>query len=126
MRSPVIRFLLLAAGLFLVCIVNAFFWKSKLPQELVMYNGYMLLSIIAFISVSIHIVLLRSTEGDGQVFVRKFMAATMAKFLLYLGLVIVFMLFTDESKKAVVLYFLLGYIPFTILEASSLYAQLRK
>lgn len=126
MYLRVIRFLFLAVGLWGVCLANAAFWKAKMPQGFVMQKGYVLLSAIAFISASIHVLLLQSAAGDARAFVKKFMVATFVKFLLYLGLAMVFMMFTTESKKAVVLYFLLGYIPFTVLEVSSLYAQLRK
>lgn len=126
MNSPLNRFLLLASLLTALCAAFMAFWKGAAQAELVMQSGYVLLLAVAVTSALPHIYLLVSAAGDAKTFVRKFMGGTVLKFFVYMGIIMGYMLFTQESKKAVVLYFLMAYIPFTLLEVSTLYTELRK
>jgi hypothetical protein len=126
MNSPLARFLLLAALLTGLCAAFMAFWKNTAQPELVMQSGYVFLLAVAVTSALPHIYLLVSAGGNAQAFVRRFMGGTVLKFFVYIGIIMGYMLFTPESKKAVVLYFLMAYIPFTLLEVSTLYTELRK
>lgn len=126
MHSPLARFLFLAVLLAAVCAGFMAFWKNAAQPELVMQSGYVLLLAVAVTSALPHIYLLVSAGGNAQAFVRRFMGGTVLKFFVYMGIIMGYMLFTPESKKAVVLYFLMAYIPFTLLEVSTLYSELRK
>lgn len=126
MSSPLVRFLLLAVLLTAICAGFMAFWKNSAQLDLVMQSGYVLLLAVAVTSALPHIYLLVSAGGDAKAFVRRFMGGTVLKFFVYMGIIMGYMLFTPESKKAVVLYFLMAYIPFTLLEVSTLYTELRK
>jgi hypothetical protein len=54
------------------------------------------------------------------------MAATMAKFFIFLSVLIGFLMFSQENKKVLALHFLFYYAVFTILEVSMLYSSMRK
>lgn len=126
MSSPLVRFLLLAVLLTAICAGFMAFWKNAAQPDLVMQTGYVLLLAVVVTSALPHIYLLVSAGGDAKAFVRRFMGGTVLKFFVYMGIIMGYMLFTPESKKAVVLYFLMAYIPFTLLEVSTLYTELRK
>lgn len=126
MRSPVARFLLLAFLITVACAAFMYLWQGKMKDEFVMQNGYVLLGAVALTCVGAQLFLLSSAAGDAKAFVRKFMLSTVLKMFLFLGVIMGYMLFSEESKKAVVLYFLMAYVPFTLLEVSTLYSELRK
>jgi hypothetical protein len=108
------------------CAAVMYLWHGKMKAELVMHNGYVLLGVVALTSIGAQLFLLSSAAGDAKGFVRKFMLSTVLKMFIFLGAIMGYMLFSEESKKAVVLYFLMAYIPFTLLEVSTLYSELRK
>jgi hypothetical protein len=126
MRSPVTRFLTMAVLLAALCAAFMAFWKNSMKEELVLQSGYVMLLVVALTSIGAQLFLLSSANGDAKTFVRKFMGGTVLKFFIYWGVIMGYMMFTTESKKAVVLYFLIAYIPFTLLEVGNLYTQLKK
>ncbi len=99
---------------------------GELGQHWRLKSGYVLLGVFVLVTVFIHFVLLNSAKNSPQAFIRYFMGATMAKFLLYLSVLIGFLVFSTENQKAVVLHFLFYYAVFTVFEVSMLYGDLRK
>ena len=91
-----------------------------------MKDGFLLLGIFAASVTAIHLILLKSSNGEGKLFVQKYLAATVFKFMFYVFLVIVFLLFSADNKTALILHFLFYYAVFTILEVSMLYTELNK
>lgn len=85
----------------------------------------MLLGIFAFLVTAIHLFLVNASNGDGQAFIRKFLAITVFKFMLYIFILLVFLLFSAENKQALILHFLFYYAVFTVLEVSFLYAEIQ-
>lgn len=126
MKSSAIKFLLVVILLFIACAVIEIFWNETAQPAMRMKNGFLLLGIFAISVTAIHLFLLQSSKGDGQQFVRKYLAATVFKFLFYIFLVLVFLLFSSDNKTALILHFLFYYAVFTVLEVSMLYSELSK
>jgi hypothetical protein len=110
----------------LVCAVLQIIWNNQAPENFRLQNGYVLLGIFSLSITLIHLFLLSSAKGEPQGFVRKYMASTVFKFMFYILLLIVFLLFFSDNKTALILHFLFYYAVFTVLEVSFLYNELRK
>ncbi len=126
MKSPAVKFLLIVLAITLACAAGQTVFNQQAPAKFIMKNGYVLLGIFA-VSVSvIHLFLLRSAQGRPQAFVTKFLGVTVFKFMFYMLLLIVYLLFTEENKMALILHFLFYYAVFTVLEVSMLYSEMEK
>ena len=101
-------------------------WNNQAPEKYHLTNGFVLLGIFSLSITGIHLFLLNSAKGDGQAFVRKYMASTVFKFMFYILLLVVLLLFSRDNKTALILHFLFYYAVFTVLEVSFLYSELQK
>lgn len=126
MKSSSAKFLSAVFILSAVCVGVEFLWNNQVVENMRMKNGFLLLGIFATSVAAIHLFLLQSSKGDGQQFVRKYLAATVFKFMFYILLVLVFLLFSIDNKTALILHFLFYYAVFTVLEVSMLYSELNK
>jgi hypothetical protein len=126
MKSSSLKFLSAVFILTGICGAIEFLWNNQVAENMRMKNGFLLLGIFAASVTAIHLFLLQSSKGDGQQFVRKYLAATVFKFMFYIFLVLVFLLFSTDNKTALVLHFLFYYAVFTVLEVSMLYSELSK
>ena len=126
MKTSSTKFLIAVFVLTAVCIALEFVWNNQVTETIKMKNGFLLLGIFATSVTAIHLFLLQSAKGNGQEFIRKYLAATVFKFLFYIFLVLVFLLFSTDNKTAMILHFLFYYAVFTVLEVSMLYGEMRK
>jgi len=126
MRTTVNRFIFSVILLTAVCAVIEKIWNTYMPEPLTMKSGYLLLGIFALSVSVLHLLLIQSAKGSPQVFIRFFMVGTAFKMLFLLLVLIVYLMFFDENKKALVLHFLFYYAAYTILEVSMLYRDLQK
>ena len=126
MKSPAVKFLLIVLAITLACAAGQTFFNQQAPAKFIMKNGYVLLGIFAVSVSAIHLFLLRSAQGRPQAFVAKFLGVTVFKFMFYMLLLIVYLLFTEENKMALILHFLFYYAVFTVLEVSMLYNEMEK
>lgn len=108
------------------CAVLQKVWNVCAPPKFVASNGFVLLAFFALSAVVVHFFLLSSAKGNAQAFVRKFMVSTVFKLLLYIFFLVVLLLFTRDSKPALILHFLFYYAVFTVLEVVLLYLELGK
>jgi len=126
MKSSSTKFLIAVLAVTLLCAVLQVLWNNQAPEKYRLANGFVLLGIFALSITGIHLFLLSSAKGDGQAFVRKYMASTVFKFMFYILLLVVILLFSSDNKTAIILHFLFYYAVFTVLEVSFLYSELQK
>ena len=126
MKQSAIKFLLLVFVITGVCALLQTLWNRQMPEKMHLQNGFLLLGIFAVSVSAIHLFLLSSTGGEPQAFIRKFLGVTVFKFMFYIFLIIVFLLFSTENKQALILHFLFYYAVFTVLEVSMLYGEMQK
>jgi hypothetical protein len=126
MKSSSLKFMISVIVLAAICALLQIAVDRQTGGSMKLKSGFLLLSIFALVTIGIHLFLMNSAKDSGQAFVRSFMAATMAKFLLYLSVLVVFLVFSGENNKALAIHFLFFYLVFTIFEVSMLYSGVRK
>jgi len=126
MRAVVVKFLMSMALITDLCVVLQLVWNSQMPQTMQLQNGFWLLGIFVVAVTANHLFLILGSQGRPQVFIRKFLAATVFKFMFYILVLLAFFLFTAENKRALILHFLFYYALFSVLEVSMLYGEISK
>ncbi len=126
MPSSPLKFIGSVALLASICAALQYYWNLQMPQNMHLQNGFLLLGIFVVSVTAIHLFLVSASNGDGQAFIRKFLAVTMFKFMFYIFILLVFLLLTSENKQALILHFLFYYAVFTVLEVSFLYSEIQK
>jgi hypothetical protein len=101
-------------------------WNQQAPEHFRMKNGFVLLGIFSLSITAIHLYLLSSAKGEPQAFIRKYLASTVFKFMFYILLLVVFLLFSADNKTALILHYLFYYAVFTVVEVSMLYSEMQK
>lgn len=87
---------------------------------------YYLIAIVFAVNVLFHSFLVYTAQKNNQAFVRRFLASTMLKLLVYLMVMLVMILFGNPQMKIVLISFLLMYIVFTVHEVYSIMEFLKK
>jgi hypothetical protein len=123
-KSSVAPFLLRMFILTLLCATFQYMWNAKVKADLSFPSGYVLLGIIVALVTSAHLLLVRAAKGSAQEFIRMYMASSMFKFLLYILVLVGFIFLTVESRKAIILCFLVYYVVFTVFEIVWLYTEM--
>ncbi|MFN8285469.1 MAG: hypothetical protein U0V74_01880 [Chitinophagales bacterium] len=126
MKSPSLKFLITVAIVTLICAGGQALWNIFAPAQYVISDGFLLLGIIAFMATAVHLFLLNRAQGSGASFVRSFIGSTALKFMFYLMILIVFVLFTKDNKQVLVIHFLVYYAIYTVLEVAMLYSALQQ
>lgn len=116
----------MVVGLSIVCALLQFVFYRQVGDDMKLKSGYLLLAIFAFLVTLFHLILIRSAEGSAQSFIRSFMGVTAAKLLIYLSVLMLFLAFSNENKKAVAIHFLFYYAVFTVFEINQLMNDLKK
>ncbi len=126
MKSSSTKFLVAVFIVTLICAALQLVWNNQAPEKYRLINGFVLLGIFSFSIMGIHLFLVNAAKGNGQAFIRKYMASTVFKFMFYILLLVVFLLFSTDNKTALILHFLFYYAVFTVLEVSFLYNEIGK
>lgn len=123
-KSSIPQFLLGMFILTLLCIAFQYLWNAKVKPELGFPSGYVLLGIIVAMVTGAHLLLAKAAKGSAQAFVRMYMASTVVKFFVYMLVLVGFIVLTEESRKAIILCFLVYYVVFTVFEIVWLYTEM--
>jgi hypothetical protein len=123
-KSSVAPFLLGMFILTLLCAAFQYMWNAKVKADLSFPSGYVLLGIIVALVTGAHLLLVRAAKGSAQEFIRMYMASSVFKFLLYILVLVGFIFLTEESRKAIILCFLVYYVVFTVFEIVWLYTEM--
>ena len=126
MKSSSGKFLKAAFVTTLICVVLQIIWNYYAPVNYVTETGFFLLGFFSLSVTGIHFFLISAAKGDQKAFIGKYMASTVFKFMFYLMLLVVLLLFSTENKVALILHFLFYYAVFTVLEVAFLYNELSK
>lgn len=123
-KYSVAPFLLGMFVLTLLCAAFQYMWNAKVKADLSFPSGYVLLGIIVALVTGAHFLLVRAAKGSAQEFIRMYMASSVFKFLLYILVLVGFIFLTEESRKAIILCFLVYYMVFTVFEIVWLYTEM--
>jgi hypothetical protein len=101
-------------------------WNALSPPTFHNSISWLIFAFFALVTLVVHFLLVRASEGKPQVFVNRFMGLTALKlFVYFLFLILVFLADRDHAR-IIALYFLAMYFFFTAFEISSLYRKLKK
>lgn len=126
MKNHLNKFLVAVLIVTLICIALQMVWNKQAPQQLRSQYGFVLLGVFSLFVTLVHLFLLRAAKGEPQSFVRKFMAASVLKFMFYILLLVLLLLFSSDNKTALAIHFLFYYAVFTVIEVGFLYSNLKK
>lgn len=126
MRKAILGYFFQSLVISLVLALSYFsFYTYGYPQ---FYTAsiYYLIAIVFAVNVLFHSFLVYTAQKNNQAFVRRFLASTMLKLLVYLMVMLVMILFGNPQMKIVLISFLLMYIVFTVHEVYSIMEFLKK
>lgn len=126
MRKAILGYILQSFVISLVLALSYFsFYTYGYPQ---FYSPsiYYLIAVVFAVNVSFHSFLVYTAQKNNQAFVRRFLASTMLKLLVYLMVMLVLILIGTLNMKVVLICFLLLYIVFTVHEIYSIMEFLKK
>lgn len=123
--NPFTRFFITYA-VFLIIVGGAFWlYNQSVDIQYTHPRGWVAFSVFALVTGIIHLFLLRAAQKDPKAFVKGFMAASAIKIFVYLGFLIVFVLFSRKNAAAFIAEFAAFYFIFTVFEVSLLYGTVR-
>ena len=123
--NPIVRFLITYA--IFLAVIGGLFWFYNLNagDRFTHPAGWAAFGTFAAVTGIVHIFLLKAAERDPKSFIKGFMAANTIKVFVYLGILIVFVLFTKTTPTTFIAEFAAFYFVFTVFEVSMLYGFLR-
>lgn len=125
MRQPIFNFLLGVVVLTLACFAAQYVWNTNAPAHLHLYHGWALLLVFPVTVTGLHLLLTRSGLSP-QASIRTFLGTSMLKLMLYLGVLLIFLLFSKQDKKMLAVHFLAYYAVFSVFEYVMLQIAFRK
>ncbi len=126
MRKAILGYIFQSLVISLVLALSYFsFYTYGYPQ---FYTPavYILIAVVFAVNVLFHSFLIYTAQKNNQAFVRRFLASTMLKLLVYLMVMLVMILIGNPQMKIVLISFLLMYIVFTVHEVYSIMEFLKK
>ena len=126
MKTSPARFLYLIFAITLICALLQLLWNHEAPENFRIKTAFLILAVFSSSLSAVYVFLLKSLNAAPQSFVLKYMSSVVFKFLFYILLVVLLLLFSGDNKPALVVHFMIYYLIFTILEVVSLYRTMRK
>ena len=100
-------------------------WWNESSWPLATAKAYLLVVVLGFISVALHLFLLKSKEGRPAAFVNSFLLAMVMKLMLY-AILLAIVIFTETgSKRPIIVHFALLYAVFLVFDVAMLYGEMR-
>jgi hypothetical protein len=125
MKSSSTKFLIAVTVVTIICASIQAVWNNQAKPAYAFQTGYVLLAIFSLSVTAIHLFLLSAAKGDPKAFIQKYLATTVFKFMFYILLLVVLLLFTEIDKRVLIVHYLFYYAVFTVMEVSFLYTQLQ-
>ncbi len=119
------RFLLVYIGFLLIFGSGFWFYNQSVDPQYTHPRGWIAFAVFATVTGLVHLFLLRAAQKDPKAFVKGFMAASAIKIFVYLGFLVLFVLFMRVNAVVFIAEFAVFYFVFTIFEVSLLYSSLR-
>lgn len=123
--SPITRFLLIYIGFLLIVGSGFWFYNQSVDIQYTHKAGWFAFGFFAIVTGLVHLFLLRAAQKDPKAFIKGFMASSAIKIFIYLGFLVIFVLFMRENAVVFIAEFAIFYFVFTIFEVSLLYSSLR-
>lgn len=98
-----------------ICFVLQYVWNQYAPAHLHLYHGWALLLVFPVTVTALHFLLTRPGVSP-QNSIRTFLGTSMLKLVLYLGVLLIFLLFSKQDKKMLAVHFLGYYMVFSVFE----------
>ena len=120
------KFLIAVVIVTALCAFFQVMWNTQAPEAYRFTPGYVMLGFFSVTVTLIHLFLMSAANGDGQAFVRKYLASTVLKFMFYILMLVFVLVLSKLDKRVLIIHFLFYYIVFTVLEVGFLYTELEK
>lgn len=124
--STITRFFLIYTGFLLIIGSGFWLYNQNVDPQYTHKFGWVAFGIFAGITGLVHLFLLKAAQKDPKSFVKGFMAATTIKIFLYLGFLVIFILFARQNAAVFIGEFAAFYFVFTVFEVSLLYGSVNK
>lgn len=108
-----------------ICFALQYVWNVSAPAPLHLYHGWAVLLPFAVTVTALHFYL-TMPGTTAQSFTRTFMATTMLKFIIYAGVLVVFLMFSKQDRRVIAVHFLAYYVIFSIFEVLMLQSAVKK
>lgn len=123
--NAITRFFLIYLGFLLITGGAFHLYNQSVDPQYTHTHGWVAFGIFAGVTGLIHLFLLRAAQKDPKAFVKGFMAATTIKIFVYLGFLVVFILFMRKNATVFIAEFAIFYFVFTVFEVSLLYGSVK-
>jgi len=111
--------------LFLIVVGAAqFAFNLYAPVQMTHKLAWVVFGVVAGITGALHFYLLYASGKDPKAFIRSFMATNTLKIFIYLGFLVVYVLFDKTGAAAFIGHFAAYYLIFTVFEVTLLYKYL--
>lgn len=111
--------------LFLIVVGGAqFAFNVNAPVNMTHNYAWVVFGVIAGTTGILHFYLLYAAGKDPKAFVRSFMATNTLKIFVYLGFLVVYVVFNQDGAAAFIGHFAAYYLIFTVFEVTLLYRYL--
>ena len=124
--NAITRFFFIYLGFLLIIGSGFWLYNQNVDPQYTHPNGWIAFSIFAVVTGLVHFFLLRASQKDPKAFVKGFMAATSIKIFVYLGFLVIFILFSRQNAVVFIAEFAIFYFVFTVFEVSLLYGSVNK
>jgi hypothetical protein len=126
MRSISASFLLTFGLVVAVAAAIGFCWNAITPPKFHLDNPYYLLFFFSIVTFIVHVFVSSSSDTKHSSFIRRFMAATVIKLMLYISVLAVTLILGFSQPTGLIMLFLVYYVLFTLFEVATLYRSLNK
>jgi hypothetical protein len=126
MRKAILGYIFQSIVISLILALSYFSFYTYGYPHFYTASIFYLIAIVYLVNVGFHSFLVVTAVKDNQAFVRRFLASTMLKLLVYLIILLTMILVGTPQMKIVLLSFLVLYIVFTVHEVYSIMDFLKK
>lgn len=123
--NTITRFILIYLGFLLIAGGAFHLYNQNVDPQYTHKHGWLSFGVFATVTGLVHLFLLRAAQKDPKAFVKGFMAANTIKIFVYLGFLVLFVLFMKSNAVVFIAQFAIFYFVFTVFEVSLLYRYLR-
>lgn len=125
MKPTLLSFFKFVIAFIVCCVLLQYYFDGRAAADLVLKTNYALLVVTAVGVIGAHVLLVTGNEGNSSAFIRKFMLITVLKFFFHIITVVLFYFLANENPRALIAYFLLYYLGFTVIEITFLYQEIK-
>lgn len=126
MRNAILGYFSQSLVISVLLAVSYFYLSTYVYPQLYTPSFFYIIGIVFLVNLAFHSFLVYTAAQNNKAFVRRFLASTMLKLLVYLTVILVMIFAGNPRIKVVLVGFLLLYIVFTVHEIYSIMEFLKK